>query len=75
MRRAHAKWVSQNQEKRAAHILLGNAVKSGKISKPEVCNTCGRKGRLEGHHEDYSKPLDVVWLCRSCHVKLHNEKD
>lgn len=71
-RRARQKWLDHNPDKRAAHVLVGNALRSGKIEKASECECCGAKDvRLEGHHEDYSKPLDVVWLCRSCHVARH----
>ncbi len=71
--RARKKWLSQNSSKRAAHVILGNAVRDGKILKPDACSVCGYLGRIDGHHDDYTKPLDVTWLCRSCHVKHHKE--
>jgi hypothetical protein len=43
------------------------AVKTGKMVKPLYCERCSSFGRLDGHHKDYSKPLQVEWLCRSCH--------
>lgn len=58
-----------NSEKWAAHIAVSNAVKKGILVKtPCVC--CGEQ-RVEGHHPDYSRPLDVVWLCAACHRQLH----
>jgi hypothetical protein len=41
----------------------------GKL-KPQPCVSCGAE-KAEKHHPDYSKPMEVVWLCRRCHVKLH----
>lgn len=35
---------------------------------------CGSEDS-EMHHPDYSKPLDVVWRCRPCHLRLHREED
>lgn len=37
---------------------------------PTPCQHCGAS-KVEGHHEDYSKPLMVVWLCRPCHARHH----
>jgi len=60
------------REKELARDLLKKAVKDGRVKKPKRCDRCKEKKRpyqLEGHHHDYSKPLDIEWLCRPCHVK------
>lgn len=38
---------------------------------PEPCQACGTTTDGQKHHHDYSKPLDVEWLCRGCHGALH----
>lgn len=66
------KWQALNQVKRRAHVKVGNAVKYGRLIKPEACSVCGSTGRrIHGHHFDYSKPLDVVWVCPPCHREFH----
>ena len=52
---------------------LYKAVKCGKLrpSSCEVCKTSELFGVIEGHHQDYTKPLDVNWLCVDCHSKVH----
>ena len=50
---------------RAARVKLGNAVMRGKIAKG-TCAVCG-SDKVHAHHNDYSKPLDVVWLCPAHH--------
>lgn len=54
-----------------AYRILNNAVAYGKIEKPLRCETCNKKHRLTAHHEDYSKPLEVEWLCYECHGRRH----
>lgn len=74
MRRAQYEWIMSNPEKRAAHVILGNAVRGGRISKPKNCSSCGSfypKRNIHGHHHDYTKPLDVTWLCIYCHANMH----
>lgn len=54
--------------KQYARAALHTAIKNGTIVKPTRCERCGNLANyLEGHHHDYSKPLDVEWLCRPCH--------
>lgn len=62
-------------EKYKARTDLNNALKLGKIVKPNHCEQCQqatKSRKLHGHHEDYSRPLDVVWLCQACHTKRHS---
>ena len=54
-----------------ARQLLRNAVYRKSIVKPSACTSCGEEKRVEGHHKDYSKPLEVTWLCRGCHNREH----
>jgi len=74
MARSREKWLKNNEVKRAAHILLGNAVRDGRITKAEACEACGsRHPRLHGHHDDYLEPLVVRWLCPDCHSAWHQK--
>lgn len=66
-------WIARNREKRNAHIALNNALRAGKITKPERCEKCNGTYGIHGHHDDYSKPLQVKWLCRFCHGERHRE--
>lgn len=68
------KYQKKYPEREIARLLLRIAVKKGKIIKPNKCSRCNGIGRIQGHHEDYFKPLEAIWLCTSCHRKLHNSK-
>ena len=65
------KYRKQHPERRDASIAINNAVAAGKIIRPGSCTVCGRKCQPEGHHPDYSKPLEVIWVCRECHLDYH----
>ncbi len=45
-------------------------VMRGKL-KPQPCQTCGTTANLQRHHPDYSKPLEIQWLCKKHHLELH----
>ena len=62
-------------KKKRAHGKLDRAVKRGEIEKPDRCEKCGKKHEykeIHGHHHDYDKPLDVEWICRTCHLNEHS---
>jgi len=65
-------FTEANPEKRAAHVAAGNAIRSGRL-KALPCERCGYAVGVQAHHEDYSKPLDVIWLCTRCHGERHRE--
>lgn len=57
--------------KRAARVAVGNAVRDGKLIKPPECEVCSMPADVHGHHDDYTKPLDVIWVCVPCHALIH----
>jgi ribosomal protein S27AE len=59
----------RHPEKRAARKKVGNAIRDGRLVK-QPCEVCGAK-KVQAHHDDYSKPLEVRWLCIPCHAKHH----
>jgi len=64
-------WAKHPEQARA-NTLFGNAVRQGRIAR-QPCIVCG-KVNAEGHHEDYSKPYVVDWLCNTHHQALHKER-
>ena len=67
--------VRESAEARRAHLKVYRAVKSGRLVRPSACSQCGRSdSAIHGHHDDYSRPLDVRWLCTWCHGELHAEQ-
>lgn len=47
------------------------ALKGKMIFKPSKCTKCENAERIEAHHEDYSRPLDIIWVCYQCHRQIH----
>jgi hypothetical protein len=72
-KKAGVTWRAKNPVKAKAHRIFHLAVKHGKIKIPTQCSTCPSEHLIEAHHDDYSKPLDVVFLCRRCHLTWHME--
>jgi len=61
--------------KYASHVITGNAIKSGKIVRALNCSECGSNEKIEAHHDDYTKPLEVRWLCEKCHKSWHKHNE
>ena len=60
----------QNKGKYYARRLLNKLIKEGVIER-KICEICSKIGT--GHHPDYSKPVEVVWLCRKHHAELNRK--
>jgi len=59
---------AKHPDRYKAHNAVANAVRDGRLIKPDYCSRCGRSDKvIHAHHRDYSKPLDVEWLCVLCH--------
>jgi len=71
-RRAKKKYNAKNPKKIKVHNIVHSAIKNGEI-KIQPCEVCNSTERIEAHHTDYSKPLDIMWLCKSCHAEWHAE--
>lgn len=72
----HREYMRQRYQRDAEHRLkqkaraaVGHALRDGDLS-AKPCEKCGNLF-AEAHHDDYSRPLDVQWLCRDCHEQEH----
>jgi hypothetical protein len=62
------KYVADFPERKKANTAVSNAVRDGRLKK-HLCWVCGTNA--VAHHPDYSRPLDVVWLCQPHHKQAH----
>jgi hypothetical protein len=68
-RKKHAE-LSDEERLRANCRACANAYQRRGIIVPQSCEKCGTE-KAQKHHEDYSKPLEVRWLCKACHLLEH----
>jgi len=66
------RWRKENPAAYRAQTAVNNAVRDGRLKKGP-CEICG-DSEGHGHHADYSRPLDVTWLCPKHHHRHHQEK-
>lgn len=59
-------WVAKQAR---AHTMVTKAIRDGRLTR-QPCEVCGA-GKVDAHHDDYDKPLEVRWLCRLHHHHLH----
>ncbi|MFC3167994.1 MULTISPECIES: hypothetical protein [Paracoccus] len=65
-----ANWRRANLPKYNAHLAVQRALSSGALQR-QSCEVCGAE-TVDAHHDRYDEPLNVRWLCRRHHVKLHH---
>ncbi len=64
----------RDPEKEKARYAVRREIKAGKLFKPTHCSECNIRKSVDAHHKDYSQPLEITWLCRECHSRVHNLK-
>ena len=70
---ATSEWQRKHPEAVSARGKISRAIKAGKLERPLNCSNCGGVRKISAHHQDYSKPLEVKWLCSSCHKLIHQK--
>lgn len=68
---ARKKHRTDNPDKYKARTAVSNALRDGRLIR-QPCRVCGKKA--QAHHEDYSKPLEVDWLCFKHHRELAHDQ-
>jgi len=71
LRRSTARAKAKFPEKNKARDILNKAIRHNKLSRPAVCEIGCTTRRIHAHHDDYTKPLEVRWLCTLHHADLH----
>ena len=69
------KGIPNKRQKRHLRDSINNRIKAGKLERPMFCEGCGSAGVIEAHHENYNRPDDITWLCKTCHELLHADAD
>lgn len=62
----------RHPEQVRAYRIVFVAVRNGSL-KRKSCVECGKK-KTEAHHRDYTKPLDVMWLCKQHHIEYDRKR-
>jgi len=70
-RRGSENYRKKHPMKYAANVIVNNYIRDGKLIKPSNCSVCNSDHLIDAHHDDYTKPLVVRWLCRKCHAFWH----
>ena len=69
--------IKMNPEARAkevTRILTRRAIAQGRLMR-QPCEVCGSIERIDAHHDDYSKPLVIRWLCKKHHIEHHKNNN
>jgi len=67
-------WNAKHQSEIKVGRKVAKAIRQGLLERPLWCVICGRSQcRINAHHNDYDFPYDIMWLCSSCHKKIHQQ--
>ena len=63
----------QRYNKRYPDKIIAHSLATKNELKGNYCELCSSADNLETHHPDYTKPLEVITLCRECHRRQHDQ--
>lgn len=61
------------KHKKMTNRMVREAVEKGLLPAIGPCIWCGTTQNIVKHHNDYKHPLNVVFMCQSCHSTIHNK--
>jgi hypothetical protein len=69
--KGYERYIPTHRKEINARNLINLHIRRGKLMKPNHCSNClGISKKIEAHHEDYNKPLEIIWVCSKCHNLL-----
>lgn len=63
--------TASDEEKRKGRTATNRAIRDGRLKRPKKCEACKKACTPHAHHEDYTRPLKIKWLCLKCHFHRH----
>lgn len=70
MEKRNSNYIQKHPDKYIAHMMVRNKLRDRKLDR-KPCEVCGTTRKVEAHHDDYSKPLNVRWVCKKHHMEIH----
>ena len=68
-------WQARHPNAGKIKEKVNKAIRQGLLERPLRCDMCGRvQCRINAHHNDYNFPFDIIWVCSSCHKKIHLQR-
>jgi hypothetical protein len=64
----------RDRSKHQARLAVYSEIRAGRLEKGECEVGIGCTGRIEAHHDDYERPLEIRWLCKRHHMLLHSTR-
>jgi hypothetical protein len=64
---------AKSPQKSSARAAVQRAISAGRLAR-QPCEVCGSEVAIHAHHDDYSKPLEVRWLCEPHHIEHHAQE-
>lgn len=68
----HRLSTEEKAARRKIKAYTNNMIRRGHIKRRTCCEACGSRFLVQGHHVHYEFPIELLWLCKTCHEDMHN---